>query len=181
MNASRGILTGAVGLTFVARAETGETEPGRLYVAVVTVDAQLPHESTLRLSSRIDKKGAGIDVAGTVNGGAFTIDAEYLATVKPDSEPSRPSGFYAGIQWNPSTSLSLAVRCDGRSERDFKDFENRFAAGFSYKIKDGIYGAFEIGRRFPHTGAPSNELAIELGLQQKIELPGFQRKTLGRE
>jgi hypothetical protein len=173
--ASKGAVTAGVGLTLLERRDK------QLYSTVVTFDAQLPNESVARLSSCINKEGAGIELAGTMNTGPITLDAECLATLTRGSGSSRPSGFYAGALWNMTGKTGLAVRGDGRSPDNFKDMKNRIAAGLSYKIKDGIYGAFELARTFPHEGAPSNEIAFELGLQQKIELPGFQRKTLGRE
>jgi hypothetical protein len=181
INASKGAVSGALGLTFIEKSDGLDAEKRRLYSAIVTIDAQLPNESIARLSSCINKDEAGIDLAGAANAGPFSIDAEFLTTVKSGSGTSRPSGFYAGVLWNLSKNLGVAVRGDGRSEDNFNALDNRCAIGFSYKIKDGIYGAFEIARSFPHQAAPLNRIAFELGLQQKIELPGFQRKTLGRK
>ncbi len=180
-NASKGAVTAGLGLTYLERPSGPDVETRRRYNAVVTVDARLPNESTARLSSRIAKDDAEINLAATANTGRFTVDAECLATIASESDASRASGFYAGVQWNPTDNMGLAVRIDGRSPNDFFGMDNRFGAGFSYKIKDGIYCACEVARDFPNEGAPSNRIAFELGLQQKIELPGFQRKTLGRE
>jgi hypothetical protein len=181
VNGSKGIFTVGLGLTYLERTFGPETEKERLYDAVITVDAALPNESNARLSSRINKDEAQMDIAGTANAGRITLDVECLASLMSKSDSIKPSGFYAGLLWNITEKMGLAVRFDGCSGNEFKEMNDRIGGGFSCKIKDGIYGACELSRSFPNEGAPSNQIAFELGLQQKIELPGFQRKTLGRE
>jgi hypothetical protein len=57
----------------------------------------------------------------------------------------------------------------------------RMGGGVNIMIKDGIFCALEFAQRRPFEGDAVNEIAFEVGLEQTIQLPGFQRKTLTRE
>ena len=123
-----------------------------------------------------------VDLAGAINFWKCAFDFEALAT-KAEQDSMRASGVYAGLLYDITDRFSVALRGDGISwsDKNFRDMDMRVAGGVTIKIKDGIFCAAEFARRMPFEGDGVNEIALEVGLEQKIQLPGFQRKTLTRE
>jgi hypothetical protein len=172
--------TGGLGFIMLSPDRGIGFTPENLYSTVVNIDASLPGESLLRLSSLVNNGQADLDLAGTVNAWKLALDFEGFTTLEtPDS--LKRSGFYAGTLFDATERLGLAVRADGVSNDNFEDMDLRVAGGITLSIKDGIFVALEGGRLMPAGGDASNEIALEVGLEQTIKLPGFQRKTLTRE
>jgi hypothetical protein len=183
LNGTMDAFTGGMGIMVLPFAEyspvTTSTDTSYVYSSVVNLDLALPNESIIRLSSFINKRTIKLDLAGEVYVSKFAFDFEGLATVKTsDADTIRTSGFYAGAQMQVTGRFALAVRGDGLSLDNFSTIDERVALGATFTIKDGIYCAVEVAHLMPAVGDASNELAIEFGLEQKIKLPGFQRKTL---
>jgi hypothetical protein len=175
--------TGGLGLTLFSRDNGPDLDPDGLYSAVVNLDAALPNESLLRLSSLANEEYVDVDLAGTINYWKLAFDFESIVNVKSSDDSARPSGFYASMLYDVVDPVSVALRVDGQAASDavFKDMEMRYAGGVTVKIKDGIFCALELSRLVNVEGDAYDEIAFEIGLEQTIQLPGFQRKTLTRE
>jgi hypothetical protein len=175
--------TGGLGFTLLSRTPGLGLDPEGLYSAVVNVDAALPSESMLRLSSLANEEYMDVDLAGTVNYWKLAFDFEGVLNVMSPEDSVKPSGFYAGVLYDMLDRLSVALRVDGQGASDavFKDMDMRYAGGLTVKIKDGIFCALELSHLVPVEGDAYDEVAFEIGLEQTIQLPGFQRKTLTRE
>jgi hypothetical protein len=173
---------GGIGFTMLPKYDDLGLDTTYLYSGVVNIDALLQNESVIRLSSLTNKNVFDIDVAGTVNYWKLALDFEGLYTIAP-KDSMRASGFYTGLQYNLSDHIACAVRADGLSDAltNFKNMDMRMGGGVNIMIKDGIFCALEFAQRRPFEGDAVNEIAFEVGLEQTIQLPGFQRKTLTRE
>ena len=186
VNGTWGICSGGLGLAVLAGNPTAPAGLQNVYSSVVNLDIALPNESTARLSSFINKNDIDLDLATNFNFWKLVFDLEGIMSAKSTSEqvgvtPAKPSGFYAGALLNVTNRLGLALRADGISWDNFKEMELRYAGGVVVGIKDGIFCAVELAHMAPQVGAGSNEIQVELGLERKIQLPGFQRKTLTQE
>ncbi|MBN1127363.1 MAG: hypothetical protein JXA71_00145 [Chitinispirillaceae bacterium] len=172
---------GGFGFTVLSRFDDLTLENIYLHTAVVNIDALLPGESIVRLSSRANPDGIDIDIAGAVNCGNAGMDFEGLYSTASENR-LLASGFYAGLQYAFGKRIYCALRADAVSlaAANFENMDMRIGGGVSFRIKDGIFCALELAQRRPFEGETANEIALEVGLEQTIRLPGFQRKTLTR-
>jgi hypothetical protein len=134
-------------------------------------------ESILRLSALAGKSSADFDVAASLTFGKFIFSAEYYNMIENYSDISA-SGYYAGIGFSPVERFLFAVRYDGISDGLFDAVNQRIAAGIKVTVNYGIFCAAEFAHVKPFEEDGYQELAFQIGLEQKIKLPGFQRKTL---
>jgi hypothetical protein len=180
LNGTWGVCTGGIGL-FVQLGDTsglrGRTDE---IASVVNADFALPNKSMARISSKVGKSFSDIDFAANVNVWKLVFDLEGVTTLKSPSS-KKPSGFYAGALLNATDRIGFALRADGVSWDNLKDMGMRYAGGIVVSIKDGIFCCAELGHRAPSTGPGSNEILVEVGIERKLELPGFQRKTLTKD
>jgi hypothetical protein len=176
-------ISGGLGMAVISRDRGYYLDPEQLYAWVVNVDQSLPNESMVRLSSLACSDQIDLDIAGLINVRKFTIDIEGLMTFKAPADTLKTAGFYAGVRWNATEQFGVALRTDGLSRDNFRNTAMRYAGGADFRMKDGIFFAVEISREVPVAGQgePFGALAFEVGLERKIQLPGFQRKTLTRE
>jgi hypothetical protein len=150
------------------------------YAAVLGLDYALPSESLVRLSALLSQELSDIDLALTYNVWKLAIDAEVYTQFK-GVYGSRMSGYFAGVQYNAGDNVHLAVRNDGLSSNAFREMEMRYAGGVVLDIKDGIFLALELSHVKPYGETAYQKVQVQIGLQQKLALQGFQRKTLTRE
>jgi len=186
VNGTMDMFKGGFGFTVLrhidADPSTFTEDTTSLYSALVNIDATLFNESLLRFSTLANSNAIDLDLAGTINYRKLAFDFEAMATATSE-DSLRPSGFYAGLMWDITDRFAVALRGDGLSLSDspFKDMDLRLAGGLTIKIKDGIFCALEVSHSEPIEGEASNAIAMQVGLEQTIQLPGFQRKTLTRE
>jgi hypothetical protein len=182
LNGAMDMFTAGFGFTILSELDELNFDTTYRYSGVVNIDANLPNESLIRLSSLANGAIMDVDLAGTINFWKCAFDFEAMAT-KAEQDSVRASGVYAGLLYDITDRFSVALRGDGVSfsDENFKDIDMRVAGGVTIKIKDGIFCAAEVARRLPSAGGGVNEIAVEVGLEQTIQLPGFQRKTLTRE
>jgi hypothetical protein len=149
---------------------------------VLGVDFAPNDESLVRLASLMYARAVDVDLAADLVFGSFTIDAEGYARFTADEFVTDQSGVSAGLAWSFLDRYLAAARYDGVSTTStFKDLSMRVGLGLSVDIKDGIYAAAEFGHVMPSVGKAYQQVMVELGLEQTIKLPGFQRKTLSTE
>jgi len=150
--------------------------------AVLSLDFAPNEESVVRLASLMYARALDVDLAAALVFGSFSIDAEGFARFTADTLAADQSGVSAGLAWSFLDRYSAAARYDGLSNSGmFKDLGMRVGLGLSVDIKDGIYAAAEFGHVMPSVGKAYQEVMLEIGLEQTIKLPGFQRKTLSTD
>jgi hypothetical protein len=181
LNGSLKDFTCGFGMTVLQNDTTGGTDLKNLYSGVFNIDAALPGDGILRLSSVSNTEKTDFDLCGTINYRNLAFDFEGLMRLRSLDELINPSGFYAGALWNITERLGCAARVDGSSDDNFKEMTLQYTGGLTLAIKDGIYCSVEFSHVVPNEGEASDQIALELGLLQKIQLPGFQRKSLSRE
>jgi hypothetical protein len=173
--------TGGFGMTVLQNDTTGGVDLKNLYSGVFNIDAALPTDGIIRLSSVFNEEKTDIDLCGTINYWNLSFDFEGLMRARSLADSINPSGFYTGVLWNITERLGCAARIDGSSNNNFAEMELQYTGGMTFAIKDGIYCSLEFSHYVPHEGDASDQIAFEIGLLQKIQLPGFQRKSLSRE
>ncbi len=172
--------------SFIVRQHTkirdSVSETSAEYAGIVSCDYALSDESLIRVSSLVSDEIADLDAAFAVRAGKLTFDAELYGQLS-NTDTTKTTGYYAGILFKPFERIGIALRYDGRSTDGFNEPKQRFAGGLVFDIKDGIFCAAEIAHVKPQGNGikPYQEIQLQVGLQQKLELPGFQRKTLTKE
>jgi hypothetical protein len=149
------------------------------YSGLLNVDIPFMNESLLRLSSLLSQDFIDIDLAAGIIFSGISADIELFCRFPYDSEEKSLSGYLAGLAYSfPGDHLELAIRYDGSSTDFFNDLTHRIGAGFTVNIIDGIFIAAEYGYLQPSEGDGFHELGVEVGFENTLKLPGFQRKTL---
>jgi hypothetical protein len=150
------------------------------YAAILGLDFSLPSESLIRLSALLSQELSDIDLALTYTMWKLAIDAEIYSQFKGVYD-AKMSGYYAGIRYDAADRVHFALRNDGLSSNAFKEMEMRYAGGVVIDIRDGVFLAVELSHVKPYSEPAYQQIQVQIGLQQKLALPGFQRKTLTRE
>jgi len=165
----------------VVKTEVVDAAETNYFAGIAHLDVSFMENSTARLSCRW--LGPNVDVAlgtGLVLG-HVTLDVEGAIEALADDD-LRQSGYYLGVAWGINDNLEIAARYDGLSEDSFKDLTHRIGLGATVDIKWGVYVSVEGSYAYESitkTGTP--EIALEMGLEQTVKLPGFRRKTLTTE
>jgi hypothetical protein len=151
-----------------------------LYSGAANVDFLPNDESLVRLSTLFNQDFIDIDLGVSLAFGNLMIDAEGYGRFD-DYSTGAGSGYYAGIAYTLADRYTLALRHDADSPELFTSMSMRFAGAVVVDITDGIYAAAEFGHVMPSVGKAYQEVMVEIGLEQTIKLPGFQRKMLSTE
>jgi hypothetical protein len=151
-----------------------------LFTGVINCDITLPNESVARFAARFSGDIIDLTLGTGFSAGPLTFDVELYSQVLTD-EDDLTGGYYAGASWSFNDLVQAAVRYDGLSENSFNEIIHRIGFGTTISFKHGIFCAAEysiddMGSRTPH-----QEIALQVGLESTIKLPGFQRKTLTRK
>ncbi len=150
------------------------------HIGILNYDHNFGEESMARLSLNVSEEMAGAGAAAALALSALSIDAEaYTQIMVPDTH-TKASGYLLGIAYGLKDNVEIALRHDGFSEDSFKDMTLRFGAGLTYNITEEIFAAVEYGFLGPSQGKGTHEVALQVGIESNIKLPGFQRKTLTR-
>lgn len=153
----------------------------RDYACVLNADLVPMENSLIRLSGLASENLGDADLAVNVALGPLLLDVESFYRFRSPGEEAKAAGYYAGAAFEAPFSLTPAVRYDAVSWDGFRDFDVRLAAGVTRSFSHGIFAALELANVSPFEGDAYQEIAVQVGLQSTIELPGFQRKTLTRE
>jgi hypothetical protein len=150
------------------------------YTAVANWDYAVKEESVLRLSALVSNKTTDADLALIMPVGPVSLDGEVYTQLTVQEGGTRASGYMAGIAYGINDKLEIAIRNDGISANTFKNMETRIGIGATVNITDEIFCAVEYGHFMPSAGDAVGEIALQVGLESTLKLPGFQRKTLTR-
>lgn len=149
------------------------------YAGLLNFDVPFMDESLFRLSSVFSQEFIDADLAAEIIFSGISADLEIFSRFSYDKEDLSLSGYFAGLAYSfADDHLEIAARYDGTSTDFFNNLDHRIAAGFTVNIIDGIFFATEYSYTKSSDGEHSQELAFEVGFENKLKLPGFQRKTL---
>ncbi len=157
-----------------------ESEEVNLFAGVINLDLSFLEESVARLSCKVHGDVFDLSVGTGIVVGPAAIDAE-IFTELTDGDDAKASGYYAGFAYGITDDIEAAFRYDGLSEDSFGDIEHRIGVGATFGFKYGIFCAFEYGYAGLGTDEGEQEIALQLGLESALKLPGFHRKTLTRK
>lgn len=175
-----GINTGDT-ITVIMNDNTGEESPHREIGGVLNFDYSFLDESLMRVSTFIYQRYVDADFALGLCVGGFSIDGEVFAQVLGPEDGDKPASYLAGVAWAINDRFELAFRNDGLSPDLFSDMDLRFGAGFTFSFLGDAFLALEYSYLKPYEGTGDHGIALQIGLESKLKLPGFQRKTLTRE
>ena len=82
------------------------------------------------------------------------------------------AGWFAGYAWNSNDLVSTAIRYDALSEDMFCDIAHRAGGGITFHMLHGIFLALEYGHMFIPDTDSEGEVALQLGLESTLKLPG---------
>lgn len=157
------------------------TEPASdLFTGIVNCDIALPNESTVRMAARFSGDIVDISLGAGFVLGPVMLDAEIYSEAADDDD-AKKGGYYAGAAWTINDRMETAFRYDGFSEDSFDDIVHRLGIGATLSFKHGIFCAFEYSVDDVGSDEPQQLVALQVGLESTIKLPGFQRKTLTRK
>ncbi len=149
------------------------------YSGLLNFDVPFMDESLFRLSSVLSQKFIDVDLATEIILSGISADLELYSRFPYDKDDQSLSGYFAGLAYSlAGDHLEIAARYDGTSTDFFKELNHRIGAGFTVNIIDGIFIATEYSYTRTSNGEHSQELAFEVGFENTLKLPGFQRKTL---
>ncbi len=155
--------------------DEGQKFIGNLYCDYSFTDAAMARVSLLGNSDEL-----GVDVGFGYAGEALAVDAEFYINARSEAE-SRPAGWFTGLAWNFGELISTAVRYDALSENAFDNISQRIGGGVTLHMPHGIFLAMEYGHTFIPDADSEGEVALQLGLESTLKLPGFQRRTLTKK
>ena len=156
------------------------TEEAYIFGGIFNLDFEFMEESNARVSMTVH--GDILDMAlgtGLVLG-PVALDLEAYMELMADDD-AKQTGYYGGVAVGVNDNIELAVRYDGLSEDNFSDLEHRIGIGPVFNFKHGIFCALEYSYDKVIDEDGVNEIALQVGLESTIKLPGFQRKTLTRK
>jgi len=148
---------------------------GNLYLDYTFTDA-----STGRFSLLGNRERMEIDAGFGYAGEMLAVDAELYMTAYGDDE-NQPAGWFTGCAWNIGERVTTALRYDALSENLLENMAHRVGGGVTLHMSNGIFLAFEYGQTFTVNADSEGEVALQLGLESTLKLPGFQRKTLTKK
>jgi hypothetical protein len=154
-------------------------EETNYFKGIVNLDLSILEESTIRIASRFDKSHLGLNAASEIILSKAAIDAEFYSELLDDIDPLA-GGWYFGLAYDFSDNFNAGIRYDGYSEDSFTAICHGIGAGATISFKHGIFCALEYHLDDISSGEVVQELALQVGLESTIKLPGFQRKTLTR-
>jgi hypothetical protein len=198
-NFSRGVFTPGFGVTYfhedaqngkmlrinfadssVIAADTIEKPESNLFTGIVNCDIGLPNESTVRIATRFSGDIVDLTLGAGISVGPVALDAELFGTLN-DADDTKAAGYYAGAAWTINDRIQAAMRYDGMSEDAFNDIIHRIGLGATFSFRHGIFCAAEYSVDDIGSDDPQQQIALQVGLESTIKLPGFQRKTLTRK
>lgn len=138
-------------------------------------------ESLARLSLAFRENIFNLSLGTGLVFGPAMIDLEVHSELISDDDDMMTSGYYTGLAVGVNDHVELAVRYDGFSIDSFSDLEHRIGVGTTLSLKHGIYCALEYSYDKPYEEDGINEIALQVGLESTLKLPGFQRKTLQKK
>jgi hypothetical protein len=149
------------------------------YAGLLNFDVPFMDESLFRLSSILSQEFVDVDLAAEIIFSGLSADLEVYSRFSYESDDQSLSGYFAGLAYSfANDHLEIAARYDGTSTDFFNELDHRIGAGFTVNIIDGIFIATEYSYTRTSDGEHSQELAFEVGFENTLKLPGFQRKTL---
>jgi hypothetical protein len=155
------------------------TKETNYFKGIVNLDVSLSEESAIRLASRFYSGHMDLNLACGFKFGQALLDAELYGEIVNDID-SQAFGYYAGIAYDFIENLETGIRYDGYSKDAFKEIAHRIGIGANYGFKHGIFCALEYSINDITSASVTHEIALQVGLESTIKLPGFQRKTLTR-
>lgn len=161
--------------------EAGEGEKSRSIGGVINFDYAFLDGSLVRLSSIVSPNNIDLDLACGVGLGNLTIDAEIYSKLAVPRDQTMAGSYSIGLAYDITDKINVAIRHDGFSEDQFNDLTMRVGVGTSVKVLGDCFVAFEYGYEAPDDGDAISTIALQVGLESTLKLPGFQRKTLTRE
>lgn len=144
---------------------------------VFALDIPYLEECAARISTHVRDDYSDISVGTEIVAKDLTIDLETAIRLSSD-DSYKSSGYYLGIAYAFHEVFEAAIRYDGISESYYEAIDHRIGIGGTFNIFHGIFAALEYGHSFMNDGSDEGELAIQVGLESKLKLPGFRRKTL---
>ncbi len=144
---------------------------------VFAIDIPYLEECNARISTHIRDEFSDIAIGTEIIAKKFTIDLETAIRLSSDDE-NKTSGYYVGIAYAFHEIFETALRYDGISEGYYEAVDHRIGIGGTFDIFHGIFASIEYGHSFMNNGDDEGELAIQVGLESTLKLPGFRRKTL---
>lgn len=157
---------------------TVEDSPEDMKVfGVFALDIPYFEECGARISTHVRDDFTDLAIGTEIIAKDLTIDLETAIRLSSDDE-NKTSGYYVGIAYAFHEIFEAALRYDGLSESYYKAVDHRIGIGGTFNIFHGIFAALEYGHSFMNDGTDEGELAIQLGLESTLKLPGFRRKTL---
>ena len=186
--ATVGPLTAGLGLTYLTEQELGfrltqdstitiDTMRSSGFRGLAHIDLALLDESVARLSVSHATGMVDLSVGTGLVFGNLSVDLELWTML---SEAPREAGWYVGAAYAIGDHLELALRYDGVSPDQFERIDHRVGGGATISFVHGIFAAVEYAHLVPAQGEASDEIALQLGLESTIKLPGYQRRTLIR-
>ncbi|MGL1936630.1 MAG: hypothetical protein OCD01_16485 [Fibrobacterales bacterium] len=155
-----------------------EGEASGVYRGLVGVEAAPSEKIMVRASGSLGKEYQDAVVGSEILVAGLTIDLEgYYQFIKGD----QMSGWYTGVAYQVSEMFGLATRYDMATKNSYDGYESRIGVGGSFSFAHGLFAAVEYGRTLPSEGNGENTIALQIGLESSLELPGFQRKTLKQQ
>lgn len=144
---------------------------------VFALDIPYLEECGARISTHVRDEFTDIALGTEIIAKDLTVDLETAIRLSSNDE-NKTSGYYVGIAYAFHEIFEAAIRYDGISESYFEAVDHRIGIGGTFNIFHGIFAALEYGHSFMNDGSDEGELAIQLGLESTLKLPGFRRKTL---
>jgi hypothetical protein len=152
-----------------------EGEDSGTYRGLVGLEATPSELLMLRTSGSLGKDYQDVALGSEISVLGLTVDMEgFYQFIDTDTK----SGVYAGLAYKISEMLEVATRYDMVTTNGYDSYESRVGVGGSVSFAHGLFAAVEYGRSIPSEGDADNTIALQIGLESSLELPGFQRKTL---
>lgn len=144
---------------------------------VFAVDIPYLEDCGARISAHVRDNYTDIAIGTEIIVKKLTVDVETAMRLS-SSDDLKTSGYYIGLAYGFHDVFEAALRYDGISEGYYDAVDHRIGIGGTFSIFHGIFAALEYGHSFMNDGSDEGELAIQIGLESTLKLPGFRRKTL---
>jgi hypothetical protein len=165
--------------TIIVRDSVVAGEANR-FAGIINLDFKFLEESVVRLATRFYGDIFELNLGAGLKLGPDLVYLELYGEII-DDDTAKAGGYYAGFAYDFSEMIEAAVRYDGYSRDSFRDIIHRIGIGATFRFKHGIFCAFEYGFNDATSSNVKQEIALQIGLESTIKLPGFQRKTLTRK
>jgi len=105
-----------------------------------------------------------VSVAATYAAGPVTVDVEYSAAIKREGDEPKPSAYSAGLAYQATEPLELALRYDGFDDGD-DNTASRIGAGINYTLFEMATLSAEIGSTKPEEDDSKTDYAAKLAIE----------------